>query len=175
MSPAAQAGDWRTPSPACAAPRSDRRPAGRRKSGGRKPSVIFVREWEQQMSGSGCCGRLGGDVLAANGAPIFAERRALMEGMGPLYRAIKQAFGDRVEVLVVDPRNQISLLPRLVRDAWRFHVGPAAALRTASAMSIPTVIVNARIFARGAWPEVDTMLSHLGRLVAQEGSGGVVV
>ena len=98
MNPAARVGATTSAAPARAAERH-------------RPSVILVREWEQQMSGSGCCGRLGGDLLALNGEPIFAERRAIMEALGPLYRGIKGAFGDTVEVLVVDPRNLVTLLP----------------------------------------------------------------
>lgn len=142
---------------------------------GLRPSVILVREWEQQMSGSGCCGRLGGDVLTANGTPIFAERRAIMEALGPLYLAIRGEFGDRVDVLVVDPRNLVSLLPRLLRDIWRFRAGLGPALHTLGSISIPSVIVNGRIFARGGWPEVGATLRHLRRLERDGGTGDVVL
>lgn len=159
----ARAGACTSTKPACAAPEA--RP---------KPSVIFVREWEQQMSGSGCCGRLGGDALVANGERIFADRRAIMEALGPLYAGIRREFGDTVEVLVVDPRNQISMLVRVVRDLWRFRVGLLEAIRTLGRISIPTVIVNGRIFARGAWPEVAPTVRHLRGLTSGGRRGDAV-
>jgi hypothetical protein len=131
-------------------------------------SVILVREWEQQMSSSGCCGRIEGDMLDAGGARIFAERRAIMEAMGPLYRALKQAAGERVEIMVVDPRNQISLLPRLFRDFWRYRTGLGAALATLRDLSPQTVVVNGRIFARGCWPDPESLLHHLKVLESDE-------
>ena len=124
-------------------------------------SVILIREWEQQMSSSGCCGRIEGDMLGAGGARVFAERRAIMEAMGPLYRALKQTAGGIAEVMVVDPRNLISLLPRLLRDFWRYRTGFGAALATLRDLSPQTVVVNGRIFARGCWPDPEAVLRHL--------------
>lgn len=129
-----------------------------------KPSVVLVREWEQQMSGSGCCGRLEGDVLGAGGDRVFAERRAIMEAMGPLYRRLKTRFGDELDLLVVDPRNQISLIPRLARDFWRYGVGWGEALRTLRDLSTSTIVVNGRLFARGGWPSAEAVVVHIERL-----------
>jgi hypothetical protein len=127
-------------------------------------SVILIREWEQQMSSSGCCGRIEGDMLSRGGDRVFAERRAIMEAMGPLYRALKETTGDRVEIMVVDPRNQISLLPRLFRDFWRYRIGPGAALTTLQNITPQTVVVNGKIFARGYWPDPEALLRHLNAL-----------
>jgi hypothetical protein len=131
----------------------------------RRPSVLLVREWEQQLSGSGCCGRLEGDVLSQGGEHLFAERRRIMERMGPVYRAIRERFGDTVSVMVVDPRNQIVLLPRLLRDFVRYRVGWRDALHTLRGLSTIAVIVNGRLFARGAWPETESLLAQLERLM----------
>jgi hypothetical protein len=133
--------------------------------------VILVREWEQQMSSSGCCGRIEGDVLGHGEQRVFAERREIMERMGPVYRAVRTRFGDAVELLVVDPRNQIVLVPRLVRDAIRYRVGWRQVLGTLRGLSTVTVIVNGRLFARGAWPEPRFLVTHLERLMrAEEGT-----
>ena len=131
-------------------------------------SVIFIREWEQQMSSSGCCGRIEGVMLGTGGARVFAERRAIMEAMGPLYRALKKTAGDRVEIMVVDPRNQISLLPRLLRDFWRYRTGLGTALATLRDLSPQTLVVNGRIFARGRWPDPATLLRHLNALESHD-------
>jgi len=125
--------------------------------------VILVREWEQQMSSSGCCGRLEGDLLAwgEGGERCFPERRRTMEAMGPLYRALRERYGDAVEIRVVDPRNLVSLLPTLMTDFRRYGVGLVDALRTLFGISVETVIVNGRIVSRGAWPEPERVWARL--------------
>jgi len=55
-----------------------------------RPSIILVREWEQQLSSSGCCGRIEGDFLhfGTEAERPFQERRSAMECAGTLYRAL---------------------------------------------------------------------------------------
>lgn len=141
----------------------------------RRPSVLLVREWEQQMTASGCCGRIEGDFLVGHGTRCFPERRAVMEAMGPLYRDLRERFGDAVEVQVVDPRNLLMLLSLLVRDFRAHRVGLAAALRTLLRLPVTGVVVNGRLLARGRWPDADEVTEALGdRAGAQrEVSGGV--
>jgi hypothetical protein len=117
-----------------------------------RTSVILVREWEQQLTGSGCCGKLEGDFLGCGDTTVFAERRAVMERMGPVYRTIRERCGDAVEVQVVDPRN-IALIPFLVRDFWTFRVGIRSALATLVGLPKQGVIVNGRLVDRTAHPD----------------------
>jgi hypothetical protein len=126
-----------------------------------RPSVILIREWEQQMSSSGCCGRIEGDLLGGAGGRVFAERRRAMEAMGPLYRAVRERFGDAVDLLVVDPRNMIAWLPRVLRDFVRYRVRPAEAVRTLSGVSTVAVVVNGRLHARGTWPDPAAFVASL--------------
>jgi hypothetical protein len=121
-----------------------------------RPSILLVREWEQQMSSSGCCGRLQGDLLLQGGDHIFVRRREIMEEMGPLYRSIRAELGDQVELRVVDPRNFPALLVILLRDARRHGLGWRGMIRTLSGLTVQTVVVNGRIFARGSWPDPET-------------------
>lgn len=124
-------------------------------------SILLIREWEAQMSGSGCCGRLEGDFLrCGDNQPVAAERRAVMERMGPLYRSLRDRLGDSAEIEVVDPRN-VSLLFLLVRDFWRFRVGPLDAIRTLARIPVQAVVANGRIVARGEWPEADSIVALL--------------
>jgi hypothetical protein len=120
---------------------------------GPRPSVLLIREWERQMSSSGCCGRLEGDFLTRQGERCFPERRAIMEAMGPLYRELRERYGRVVDIQIVDPRNLIALVPLLVRDFRAHGVGLLQALRTLSALPVTGVIVNGRILARGRVPE----------------------
>ena len=126
-----------------------------------KPSIILIREWEAQMSGSGCCGRLQGDVLNIGDRRVFPERRQAMEAMGPLYRAIRQRYGDSIDLLVVDPRNWVSLMARLVRDFVRSRVPLGEIWRTLRGISTVTVVLNGRIVARGDWPKPETVFQSI--------------
>lgn len=127
------------------------------------------------MSGSGCCGRLEGDVLGAGGERVFRERRAIMEGMGPLYRRLRGRFGDGLDLLVVDPRNQITLIPRLLRDFKRYGVGWGDALRTLRDLDTSTVVVNGRLFARGGWPPAEAVIVEIERASGAAGGENAAV
>lgn len=117
-----------------------------------RPSVILIREWEEQISGSGCCGRLGGDFLTRQGEPAFRERRACMEAMAPLSRTLRERFGDAIELQVLDPRNP-ALLFLLLRDFWAFRVGLVEALKTIGRLPVQAVVVNGRLVSGGEWPD----------------------
>ncbi|HSK99894.1 MAG TPA: hypothetical protein VK869_06120 [Rubrobacteraceae bacterium] len=82
--------------------------------------IILVREWDSQMTGSGCCGRLGGQNHELGDTETFAANRREMEAMGAVYRALREELSDEdVEISVVDPRNAIWLVPAVLRDARR--------------------------------------------------------
>jgi hypothetical protein len=123
-----------------------------------RPSVILVREWEQQLTGSGCCGKLEGDFLGRGDDAVFAERRAVMERMGPVYRRIRDRFGDAVELQVVDPRNA-SLFFLLLRDFRAYRVGLRSALATLFGLPKQGVIVNGALVDRTAYPNAERILA----------------
>jgi len=125
-----------------------------------KPSVLLIREWEYQMSGSGCCGRLEGDFLLCDGQSFAPERRAVMERMGPLYMALRKRLGDSAEIEVVDPRN-VSLFFLLLRDFRRYGVGLGEGFRTLARIPVQAVVVNGRLVSRGEWPEVGEIVALL--------------
>lgn len=140
----------------------EERPPGERT----RPRVLFIREWEQQMSSSGCCGRLEGDLLRCgeNGERVFAERRRVMEALGPLYRSIHERYGDAVEREIVDPRNLLALAGRLLSDFLRYRVGLRDAARTLARLSTICVIINGRLFSRGEWPDANRLIAYLDQL-----------
>lgn len=138
-----------------------------------RPRVVLVREWEQQLSSSGCCGRIEGDFLdfGGEGERPFAERRTEMECAGDLYRAVKARYGDRVDVRIVDPRNLLSLVPTLLADARRHGASLAEAFWSLLRLSVNTVIVNGRVVARNRWPEPGELFRELDGVVGiQEGA-----
>jgi hypothetical protein len=107
--------------------------------------VLLVRQWNQQVGGSGCCGRLStvaADSLCEAGDDPYAHVRADMEAMGELYRALRERYRpDEVEVTVVDPRNTAWLLPAVWRDARRRGLGRAEALRQLHGATSPRAVV----------------------------------
>ena len=133
-----------------------------------RPSVILIREWEAQLSGSGCCGRLEGDFLARDGEPIFRERRAGMEAMAPLSRALRERFGEAIELQVLDPRNP-ALFFLLLRDFWAFRVGLVEALKTIGRLPIQAVVLNGKLLSRGEWPDPLEVVEILEEAISASG------
>ena len=131
-----------------------------------RPSVILIREWEEQLSGSGCCGRVEGDFLALRGEPVFRERRRCMEAMAPLSRTLRERFGDAIELQVVDPRNAF-LVFLLIRDFWAFRVGFFEALKTTTRIPIQAVVVNGRLVSRGEWPDPPEVVQILEEAISE--------
>jgi hypothetical protein len=80
--------------------------------------VLLVREWDAQVTGSGCCGKLGGINNELGDRDTFTANRRQMEKMGEVYRALRAELIDEdVEISIVDPRNMVWLIPAIVRDA----------------------------------------------------------
>ena len=128
-----------------------------------RPSVIFVREWDQQLSSSGCCGRVEGDFLGTGTVRerVFSERRECMQDVGVLYRALRDEFGEDVEIRVLDPRNLVSLVPILWGEGRRHGVPVPERLATVLRVSVNMLIVNGRIVARGGWPGPSELLDRV--------------
>jgi len=135
-------------------------------------SVILVREQEGQTSGSGCCGRLEGDFLSCEGKPLFPEKRAVVESMGSVYRALREAFGEDVEIEVVDPRNFIGMAFLLIRDARRFGVGFGQTVRTLSRIGPQAVVANGRLLARGTPSDVAALVAAIGAVPSRAAATG---
>lgn len=117
--------------------------------------VLLLREWDQQTTGSGCCGRLEGGTTEVAGAADFSRAREGMERMGAVYRALRREL-PTVEVQIVDPRNITFLLPGVLRDArrsgatWREAL---AELRRGSGQG--AILVDGRVVSSGPIPEPD--------------------
>jgi len=75
-----------------------------------------------------------------------------MEAMAPLSRALRERFGDAIELQVLDPRNP-ALFFLLLRDFWAFRVGLVEALKTIGRLPIQAVVLNGKLLSRGEWPD----------------------
>jgi hypothetical protein len=120
--------------------------------------VLLVREWDQQVGGSGCCGRLNSssvEALCVTADSPYARSRADMEAMGRVYTALRDRFDpDEVELTVVDPRNSVWLLPAIWRDGRRRGLPVRSRLRQLSRGTAPcTVVCDGLVVAQDATAE----------------------
>lgn len=139
--------------------------------------VLLVREWDEQTSGSGCCGRLGSEVVgsltdhAAAAEDPYARNRAAMERFGVVYRALRDRYSeDDVELTVVDPRNAIWLAPTIWRDARRRGLSAREALRQVAGGTASRALVCDGVALRmGDVPTADDAVAAVERDLATRG------
>jgi hypothetical protein len=129
--------------------------------------VLLVREWDQQTTGSGCCGRLDGGEGELAAAADFSRNRGDMEAVGAIYRALTATFPrEVVDVQVVDPRNVVYLVPSLLRAARRRGDRWTVALRhLAGGVAQGSIVVDGHVVSSGRIPApdeaVDLVLAEL--------------
>lgn len=134
----------------------------------KQASVILVRENAEQLTGSGCCGKLEGDNACVDGKSLFTQSEHEKSRLGVLYRAVRESFSaDQVELVQVDPRNQLYLAMKLLRDVWRYRPGLRASFNSVfQVFALPAVIVNGHVLSRrGQTPSADELLDHIHRVV----------
>lgn len=130
--------------------------------------VLLVRDWDEQTTGSGCCGRLGGVTTEFGEACDFSETRVLMEHMGAIYRALRTELPPEVcDVQIVDARNLTFLYPGLYRAARRRGATRGGALRAiAAGVRQGAIIVDGLTVCAGDPPPVDDAVQLVLRQLA---------
>lgn len=114
--------------------------------------VLLVRQWDEQLGGSGCCGRLGGVTTDLACGDDYAHAREGMEEMGAVYRALHEQFPD-VDVTIVDSRNWAWLVPAVVRDARASGCGWMAVARQVNRATTPaSIVVDGVVVSAGQVP-----------------------
>ena len=107
--------------------------------------VLLVREWDQQVGGSGCCGRLNTSAVEAlhdNAPSPYAGARDDMQRVGEIYRTLRDRLDPAtVEVTVVDPRNTVWLLPAIWCDGRRRGLSVSSRLRQLNRGTAPCAVV----------------------------------
>ncbi len=89
-----------------------------------------------------------------------------MNRVGELYLALRREYGDKVEIDVVDPRNQLYLIPTLIRDYRRYRPALGAFLKTLFfGISPASVIVNGRAIHVGDLPPPNVLVKEVGQLL----------
>jgi hypothetical protein len=137
-------------------------------------SVILVREYAEQVTGSGCCGKLEGDNALLGGESVFERTRRIQHDFGILHRAVREFYPaesgrERVAVVTVDPRNQLYLVPKLWSDVLFYRPGWRNGLKTMLQwFSTPAVIVNGRVVSgRNQIPDPDALCHRIHELLAE--------
>jgi hypothetical protein len=135
--------------------------------------VLLVRDWDEQTTGSGCCGRLGTSTSEFGCATDFAPARELMEKMGAIYRALRAELPrERCDIQIVDARNITFLYPSLYLSARRHGLGRRQALRAlASGVRQGAIIVDGVTVSAGDPPPVDEAVDIVLRSLAASGRG----
>ena len=131
------------------------------------PRVIFIRENPETLTCSNCAGTLEGiDAFGSRQVPDYAPVRSVMNRVGELYLALRQEYGDKVQIDVVDPRNQLYLIPTLIRDYRRYRPALGAFLKTLFLGISPlSVIVNGRAMHMGKLPSPNVLVKEVGQLL----------
>jgi hypothetical protein len=113
---------------------------------------------------SNCAGTLEGiDAFGSQQVPDYAPVRNVMNRVGELYKALRRQYGESLEIDVVDPRNQIYLIPALIKDYVRYHPPLRVFLKTLFlSISPASVIVNGRAIHVGELPSPNTLVKEVG-------------
>lgn len=110
-----------------------------------RPRVLLVRQWDQQVGGSGCCGRfssVAAESVCTTSEDPYAHARADMEAMGAVYQALRERYAEaELEVTVADPRNTAWLLPAVWHDARRRGMSRRDTLRQVNRATSPCAVV----------------------------------
>ena len=103
-----------------------------------KPSILIIRP--SASVGGSCCGPLSNEHLKKDAA--YTKQKEAAEKIRILYQLIKAEFGVRVEVQVIDSRDQLYLLLKLFKDSFRFKKGLRKCLKTLFTSNSTAVILN---------------------------------
>jgi hypothetical protein len=149
-------------------PHADGPPAGEDAPAHR---VLLVREWDSQMGGSGCCGRLGDGYEGLGRTDDYAHARVCMESMGEVYRALREACPD-LDVTVVDTRNWAWLVPAVVKDGRRSGLSwPRVAREVVRATTPASVVLDGVVLASGQVPAPADAVDAVRARLAGAGGG----
>jgi hypothetical protein len=123
--------------------------------------IVLVRDTRSAApAAGGCC---GGDVRPFDdgGSHRHVPRR---DRVGEVYRALRGAVPDHVDVQVVSPSNWLWLLPELVRGGRRNGLRGAALLRSVRAgMAASSVLVDGVPVISGGMPDPADVVTLVGR------------
>ncbi len=136
--------------------------------------LILVRESDQVSGSIGCCCRVSrDDVRWDQSAPLPITEATTR--FRDLYHELRERFGDRLEITVLDPRNVIAFVPLVLRDALRFAVPLRQALRAMGGTSYATAVLDGHLLYSGVAPPHEEVVALVAsRLGARSASGSTL-
>jgi len=82
-----------------------------------KNNIILIREDDEVVA---CCVPLDGDfVKEISGVDLFFNRIEEMESVGDLYKKLQEKYSQNVNIQIIDPRNAIYLVPKIIKEGIR--------------------------------------------------------
>lgn len=114
-------------------------------------------------SGSGCICCSGGMGEHAKKEPSYRGIRESAGECGRLHREIRERYREEeVEIIQIEPKDYIYVVPRVIRDILRRRVPLASSIRTILLWHpVPAVIVNGRIVGKGKVPDARELFEEL--------------
>ena len=114
----------------------------------RKHNLIIIREQDEMVAA--CCIPLDGQFIRELGkGDPFSYKQLETESAGALYRKLKEEFSDLVEVIMVDPRNPLYLIPKLIKETFSNKIPFTQALKTIFLYRTPAVIFDGELLSSG--------------------------
>ncbi|MDI6879058.1 MAG: hypothetical protein QMC95_04535 [Desulfitobacteriaceae bacterium] len=113
-----------------------------------KHNVIIVREQDEMVAA--CCVPLEGQFIRELGkGDPFSFQHLEIKTAGDLYRKLIEEFPDQVEVIMVDPRNPLYLIPKLTKETFNNKISFFQALKTIFLYRTPAVIYDGELLSSG--------------------------
>ncbi len=113
-----------------------------------KHNVIIIREQDEMVAA--CCVPLDGQFIRELGKEDpFSYNQLETESARDLYRKLREEFSDRVEVILVDPRNPLYLIPKLIKETFNNRIPFFQALNTIFLFRTPAVICDGELLSSG--------------------------
>jgi len=113
-----------------------------------KHNVIIVREQDGMVTG--CCVPFDGEFIRELGKEdLFSLNQLEIKTIGELYRKLRDEFPNQVEVIMVDPRNPLYLIPKLIKETFNNKIPFFRALKTIFLYRTPAVICDGELLSSG--------------------------
>jgi hypothetical protein len=95
--------------------------------------------------------------------PSYREIRESAGECGRLHRELRERYGEEeVEIIQIEPKEYISVLPRVFRDIIKRREPLIPSIRTLLLWHpVPAVIVNGRVVGKGKVPEASELYNEL--------------
>ena len=138
-----------------------------------KPRVILIRENAETLTCSSCAGTLEGiDAFCSSNVPDYAPARQVISQVGELYMSLRREFGDEVELDVVDPRNEVYRVPRLISDYRRYRPSMGSFLKTLFfGISPRSIIINGMVRHAGELPSPMALVEEVRVYIGENNQG----